>query len=484
MGVQASQPHKIIAVSVNGLDPQMTAEKLFYFLTEKCKIRFTKILNFPNEGKLILFFDNYRDLNDGINRLESKEYIDKDLTVLQLSSTPQLLRLYYQAKVLTKEPQVNDSYNLIMPLHNKEYDDIKEIKIAAAIETFKKKFEQTPSFLINYSKFFYISPANQKGYLNYGTFQIGYTEKHKIAVGFEQGSKKKTYIEPVTKAFYCYDQRIHSCIQHFDKLINETGTTPFSSSTSEGLWKSIFIYAHGDESMVHFEVAHPIPKSIKDQINKIFNDVSAITLKLPNQNKCEIILQNDYIMDSICSCKLPVYPLISTPQCVTSFENLINNLIGTQLFNDDHFILNIFSVNAYISTCLASHVDSVYFLSPKNEMEWPKIAVKSNKFKNFNFQKVTNYGDDIEQLFKDNTAEDGIAILEPQDVTRPTIMETVANALIQSRIKNIFIYFQSKQGMKNTLLLFSDNYKIRNCFLIDYFPHSNSFSYMVWLELK
>ena len=482
LGVQASQPNKIVAVSVNGFDPQISYEKLSTLLADEYKIPFSKFLKIPNESYIIVFFDNYRDLNDGINRLESKEYNGKDLTILQLSSSQDILNLYGKAKTQIKKTPINKEIIEFMPYINLDYSEIKDIKTANAVKVFEQKFSTTlSSYAIKSDKFTYIMPTAKNKYLNFANFQVGYTNNQKIAAGFERGSKKKPFIEPVNFSYICYHPQIIECVKRFETLMSSTSTVPYSQSTGEGIWKSIFVYAGQSETMIHFEVAQQLSKPIKDSLLQSFHDFSAITLKLPNQNRCEIVLQNDYIVDNIAGCYLPIYPLISIPPSIDAFENLINHLKSTSIFNDDHFIINIFSVNAYISTSLASFVDSVYFISPKSEMEWPKLAVKSNKLKNFNFQKVTNYSDDIKAIFKDYDAENGIAILEPQDVTRQSIMETVANSLIQCDIKNIFIYFQSKQGMKNTLSLFSDDYNIKECILIDYFPHSNYLSYLVWL---
>ena len=221
MGIQTSQPHAIVAVLVSGIDPNMSNEDFGKFLSDTCHINYSRIMKEPHENKAIVYFDNYRDLNDGINRLESKEHNPKDLTILQLTSTKELMQIYSKSisrSIISSGPPPFKSF---LPYAETPIPEIEKTKKQVVIDLFEKKFSDIKKYQLNQKLIHYVNSTLEKDYLSYGVFQVGFTEDKKRAVGFVIGSKKASFITPIDEEYFCFKPEIIKIAKDFTKFMRE-----------------------------------------------------------------------------------------------------------------------------------------------------------------------------------------------------------------------------------------------------------------------
>ena len=124
MGVQASFPSSVNPVLANGFDPALSEEDAYDLLWRKHKIPFSRISKKKGDCKAIIFFDNFKDLNDGINRLEVMKVNNHCLTVLPMSLTSDLLSVFEGSKKVKIPTRSTYDVDVAMPFRDMKIKEI------------------------------------------------------------------------------------------------------------------------------------------------------------------------------------------------------------------------------------------------------------------------------------------------------------------------------------------------------------------------
>ena len=476
MGVQASFPSSVNPVLANGFDPALSEEDAYDLLWRKHKIPFSRISKKKGDCKAIIFFDNFKDLNDGINRLEVMKVNNHCLTVLPMSLTSDLLSVFEGSKKVKIPTRSTYDVDVAMPFRDMKIKEIinkKKMEIEKSVSLFHSGFS------IKKEDIEIVGSYSTSEYLNCAKFEVGMTAEGVRNIGFVSGGKTNNYIIPLQNSS-CYNQKIVETAKTFAQFMEETKEEEQAEKSENNQWKSVFVYIGKTESFLVIEVENEIDERTGVKLMVLFGSFNTIVVT-NTKGMITKLTKKNHIYDNIYGLAFPIYASVPTIPNTMTFEHLISTLCESELFQTKRTIYDVFSSNGILSMCLSKQADKVRLVCSNDKPYIYQKIIKKNNLENVSFF----VGDEtavLTSMLPLPSQEKLVLIIEPQQDTQLATIDAVSKIAIKTNVKNILLFCESQPVLMQSLPYFSSKYIIKKFYIVDYYQHSPKMASLVHLS--